>query len=553
MKELEQEKAKNEIVEELSNEESTNEIIEDKPIEELANDSKQEKESKREEDQSNPQKPKTGNNNQDEKTKKQNSNKGKKQSRDWALLSDKETGKVSLILSIISLTLGAIIFILCFSPASRINDTSLGNFFNVLFDSLRNIASKIEFLNVSYDYPKEFGRIFLQLHLPTLACLVACYAILENGIKNLRNFFNKKRTVCMNMKFGVVGTSISVIAKIALFASMFIYINFLEKYMLLSMTYQKIICVLVIIEIIACATVKVAIASKSDRIGDSEAYKAVHVKKTIEEISPKPRALETLMTLIFSVAVFWVIITNSYYDIADRYQINKLYLTYKPIDFSNYENPLVVGEEAPDEIYRVVVYDTIVDEVNFSKHKSWSSKSGVNYYYYMILLNDVEEDLLKLCSEEILESDNLEEIEERLGKKFKEFEMLYKKKQMLENQLDIIPCTVESYRRNDEGIVTEYVFNTNRIDKTEHQYGEAPLTVLNLGKESISIDQEVFTKGTDFSEIKIKATVIYSDGSFKISLITPENYEELNNAGVGKHRVEWHDDWGSYSAIITIK
>ena len=134
----------------------------------------------------------------------------------------------------------------------------------------------------------------------------------------------------------------------------------------------------------------------------------------------------------------------------------------------------------------------------------------------------------------------------------KRYIKLESKRNAVQNHLAKIPLTEKRYDCGNDNIVDEYIFNTNRLDKTKYKYGEAPMTILSLGKESITLEESVFKCGTDFSQAKIKATVIYADGSFKVSMITPANYEELNNAAPGTYNIEWEDNWGSYTAQIQI-
>ena len=70
--------------------------------------------------------------------------------------------------------------------------------------------------------------------------------------------------------------------------------------------------------------------------------------------------------------------------------------------------------------------------------------------------------------------------------------------------------------------------------------------------EKITLLETEFEEGTDFSKTEIVAKVQYADGSVRISVIRPENLQELNNAKQGKHTVKWSDSWGEYEATIKI-
>ena len=70
--------------------------------------------------------------------------------------------------------------------------------------------------------------------------------------------------------------------------------------------------------------------------------------------------------------------------------------------------------------------------------------------------------------------------------------------------------------------------------------------------QGIELSQTEFTADTDFSTVKIGATINYYDGSIKKSYITPSNCQELNEASKGKHTIKWSDDWGSYEYTINI-
>ena len=487
-------------------------------------------------------------------TPKKQGKKNNKNDYSWVVIPEELTRKIYFILAMVSSIVGITILALLFFPASRVEDVSLGNFFAVSFESIEYWLSKIDFINVSYEYSSWYGSIFTTMHIVTICCVVAAYKILESAIKRWIEYFDSKTTAaCMQIKYGIFGTVVKSIIEVVLFVLVFAFIALQEKYYAFSMLYQKIIVVLVILEIITCDLVKVIHAIKCEKIKDNVAYKNVYVKKTHAHITIMQDALSIIFIFVLSGGLLMQIMYENSYDIADKSRPDKLYMVYKPIELSEYENPIVVGEVPENRIFEIRSYDIVVEEINFSAHKSWSREFGNNHYYYKSLIENIYKEIKELMPEEITSNADMDDLKESLGKYTKKLEKLYYKKQVLENQLYRIPVTVEGYNCDDNKIVTEYVFNTNKIDKTVYKYGEAPLTILSLGKESISIENDIFEKGTDFSETKIKATVIYKDGSFKISMITPDNYKELNEASVGTHTIEWHDAWGEYTAEIRIR
>ena len=95
--------------------------------------------------------------------------------------------------------------------------------------------------------------------------------------------------------------------------------------------------------------------------------------------------------------------------------------------------------------------------------------------------------------------------------------------------------------------------NANYCDENGKKWGysDGSLGSVILG-EKIELSQNFFSNDTDFSTERIIATVSYSDGSRKISFITPTNAKELNTASAGRHLLRWSDEWGDYETYITI-
>ncbi len=70
--------------------------------------------------------------------------------------------------------------------------------------------------------------------------------------------------------------------------------------------------------------------------------------------------------------------------------------------------------------------------------------------------------------------------------------------------------------------------------------------------KSVTLSKNDFTTDTNFSNEKISALVEYTDGSKKLSYISPSNASELNSASKGKYDLKWSDSWGEYSKTINI-
>ena len=65
----------------------------------------------------------------------------------------------------------------------------------------------------------------------------------------------------------------------------------------------------------------------------------------------------------------------------------------------------------------------------------------------------------------------------------------------------------------------------------------------------IILSRTVFQYGIEFKS-GTSALIYYSDGSIGNSMFIPDNIDELNNHPIGKAEMKWHDEYGSYSAMI---
>lgn len=70
--------------------------------------------------------------------------------------------------------------------------------------------------------------------------------------------------------------------------------------------------------------------------------------------------------------------------------------------------------------------------------------------------------------------------------------------------------------------------------------------------KNITLSKTDFTTNTNFNNEKISALIEYTDGSKKLSYISPLNASELNSASKGEYDLKWSDTWGEYSKIIKI-
>lgn len=189
------------------------------------------------------------------------------------------------------------------------------------------------------------------------------------------------------------------------------------------------------------------------------------------------------------------------------------------------------------------------------KEEDFNGESYLYYYYnvgYEYWKNRTIE--LKQELEEIQE--NLSE-EEALDETLARAETLMREIAIIQRYLDDLQneyVMVRTYQYlNNRGTyrseIVEIVYNAceNNMKKWDNKTNKKLFS-----NQSITLTQTEFEKGTDFSSIKLGATIRYYDGSLKKSYITISNVTALNGADKGMHIIQWSDSWGNYEYEIQI-
>ena len=228
-------------------------------------------------------------------------------------------------------------------------------------------------------------------------------------------------------------------------------------------------------------------------------------------------------------------------------------------------------EEDSDLI--LTVQNSLVGEIyktSFPREQDKWEEYGYNYLYYKEKARELKREMGELWPEE---SSSPEKSMEKYLKKLDELEKCVK---FLSENVETLPYNyaVIEFGPLEEKIIytggdfhlgqdrrweyykeiTSYTHNrnVNYCDENGKKWGysDGSLSSLILG-EKIELSVSTFSLDTNFKTEKIIATVYYSDGSTKSSIITPSNYEELNLAPSGKHTLRWSDELGDYEFMIT--
>lgn len=483
----------------------------------------------------------------------QDLSKKKKRKVNWVLLSEDDTKRLYKKLSILSLTIGLALLALFFAPAILIDNISLGNFYESIgycFKYLINMYEGLNFLNIEVDIPSFYLMKLVEMSVVAAISLICGVLIVLSGIKHLVKQFAGKKMSCMDVRINIGYTIIKAILGIAALVAIFFHISYVEEVFLVNMVFQKIVVVLIMIYLVLNGVIKYTTAKKCERLPDNRAKLYTSIDQTHDKIILRVSKYQMLFVLSFLPFIALSFLTRNNY-------LGKI---IDPVEQNRFAC-IAVGEELPDEEIKISKYDTDLGVFVFSKHHDWKISYGENHLFYKFLLGEIdnrlianEEEVLRITLEEGLKSTPKDEIEKLTYKYRKQIEKLNIAKNIVIERLNSVVREETSYKFDEsKQVVVEYIYNTNVLDKTQYQYGEAPITILTMCKEEIRLNKNVFDVETDFSSTEIIATVIYADGSFKISLITPDNFEELNNAPRGTHTIKWSDSWGEYSTQITIK
>ncbi len=191
-----------------------------------------------------------------------------------------------------------------------------------------------------------------------------------------------------------------------------------------------------------------------------------------------------------------------------------------------------------------------ISEGNLDLDQSTHRFYGGNYSYYLDLESKLEQAIMELEAGIILNINALEYIEEmeNLSRslnacraKMNELEFSY-----MEFGIRKEVTTVNKYNGSTTTtsyiMPTYYIYNKNVTKSTMYDAKEV---------DEIELDKAIIDSGTDFSQIKIQATIKYSDGSIRIIFVPTSAFASITEQS-GKQLITWSDTYGTYSTTITI-
>lgn len=181
-----------------------------------------------------------------------------------------------------------------------------------------------------------------------------------------------------------------------------------------------------------------------------------------------------------------------------------------------------------------------------------------NYEYMKALIEELKKERDELLYGSGENYDDLEDLKEG----FEKLEELSNRIENLQNILNTmnyqymkVTYHVQEMRYMDVKILDEVIYDTQRNNSKEDtvKWGvKKNWLYYPIAKENIILSEDEFEKGTDFNKTKIGVKIFYNDGSMKLTYITPNNANELNNAEEGNYKIYWTDSWGSYEKEIKI-
>ncbi|MBR7095456.1 MAG: hypothetical protein IKC73_04485 [Clostridia bacterium] len=427
----------------------------------------------------------------------------------------------SLLYTIVAI-LGIILFLM---PVGKIGNVSIGSGLRVLIDSIKLFFEKTEGLSAS----SQELRGFL---LPLFAFLIL---FILNSLMGA--IITPLATAPETCNAGFPQWLFSL-GKTILGIVYLIYIKWLSEYYALSAVtlYAFPLCIIPSVAIRISDLLYFKKHSLESEEGDLYRIDSLPVKQWIGH------AVEYLLVPIILMAALFVPV---------KYNVLTRYSTLPTARVGATELSPFVGEWKTS----ITISNDQGLDISVSPNNTapWT-EIGTNYRYYTAKISDLKQEMNKLFPEE--------NSKEGLEKYAKQWEELNQNIQDLEKALDHLPTnktTVTSDR--DDTIFLEtvritsitYDANTSFHNADGHKWGYDGVTLGNtlFCSESIVIDTTLTTE-TDFTAALIKAIVTYRDGSYKISLIRPENALELNNASAGTHTLLFSDEWGEYEATIQI-
>lgn len=482
------------------------------------------------------------------------SNERKEKRKTWAYVKGDAAKKLNMLLTIASLGTGLVVLLMFFLSCVRVDDVSFGNYFSFAKIELNSYLSNISFLSIEAEYSELYLATLPNASINSLMLVIIDLLLIYRGIKYGIAFLNGS-DVCIKKKI-TKPRLILHIALSSLFVLSVIIFSLIDK-ALYSCKADGMIVITLLLALAPIATMFI----KREYIKNAEGVTKEKVHYLTVEKSNKEgenRIIEQkdlielssfewiLNFLVFAGMVISISFSNGWFGY-DSYPPDGYFGDYFDVgEEKKFDNPsyFVDGEE-------IAILDFgYTEELKDQYYIEW----GKALYFYSYYIKELEDEIEQLSVQDMINDGESEEEAILLYEKEikeKEHKIAVLKKAISDSPIPL--QTIRTKKADDENyVVTEYVYNTNRTDKTKYKFGDSQFSMTTLAKESLSLDKTSFAEGTNFSTETIVATITYADASIKKVIITPDNIDELNGAARGAHILKWSDSWGEYEVEITI-
>ncbi len=495
-----------------------------------------------------------------EKTKETASQKSTKQSRKekrktWSYIRGETAKRMNLCLAITTLVVGTIILLMCFLPAIKVENISLGNFYYFTEIAVKNCLQSFEVLSIELIGGQYYNDIIYTFAIPCGMIVLCGILLLYRGCIYLISYF-KNAEICVN-KVNLKNIIFSVIVSCILMVVIFFRIAIWEEIFLIKSAFIWVMALIIISWIYLTIIINIKYSKDCEKVTKEKVYSLVHNEKKDKEVKKQLNKVEFNKLAVMGISIISLCIGALNSNIYFKPLLNGFFQLSHPVLIDYYEVGDVTGS-----VFRFSWGDEEIFTVHFEENEEEFKEEynvywDVNYYFYKTQIEMLKQERDELMPEDISENATLEEIEDSLEKYAKKIEGIQEKINTFENVLNKIKLPKETIKikKNEKAQleVTEIIYDTRRVDKTQFKYGDEIPNYFSLYKESVCLKENVFSENTDFTKIDIVATINYKDGSIKTTAITPTNINNLNELPIGKHIIEWSDDWGKYCAEIYIK
>ena len=386
-----------------------------------------------------------------------------------------------------------------------------------------------------------------------LHCAFGCaVALLLFVFVHITFFNNYKR------HFKIVGTLLGTIASIVFGILFFIVANYVSKiYGLTSDTFTVMIVIFVVADVLLNFAGYFVYRRQMKPKEKTEEQETAKSRSSAKKLFLR----EDIEDFITSIFITLLAALSCFVGVPNNF--NK-YATYKDTGYS------IVIQCELDERFTGIdgIDDSFRNNIinNFQEGSTHVlNYKGITYLYwqdkFVNAIEEKEKEIRELMPESSSESDWKKYAEKikRLSEEVDSLKLEYNKFEQ-DFRYDNVKVTVVSVAERPKpsqydktARIVEMVYDTQYSvsGRTETKWNNKQNKRLFYG-QGIELSQTEFTADTDFSTVKIGATINYYDGSIKKSYITPSNCQELNEASKGKHTIKWSDDWGSYEYTINI-